>query len=115
MIVFATSAFFTGFAGAAHGGHFKFAGPSLFDLSTAMMVLSMVIVGGSGANRGPIIGTAVIMVVIEWMKNFCDARDLGLGLVLILFVVFLPGGLAAAAKRLADQFRGRIPTKLSGG
>ena len=70
-----------------------------------MMVLSMVIVGGLGSTWGPIIGTAVIMVVIEWMKEFGDARNLGLGLALILFVVFLPGGLAAAAKRLADRIR----------
>jgi hypothetical protein len=35
------------------------------------------------------------MVVIEWMKEFGDARNLGLGRALILFVVFLPGGLAA--------------------
>jgi branched-chain amino acid transport system permease protein len=111
MIVFAISAFFTGFAGATYAGHFKFAGPSLFDFSTALMVLSMVIVGGSGSTWGPIIGTAVIMVVIEWMKEFGDARNLGLGLALILFVVFLPGGLAAGAKRLADQIRGRGRTK----
>lgn len=111
MIVFAISAFFTGLAGAAYSGHFKFAGPSLFDFSTAMMVLSMVIVGGLGSTWGPIIGTAVIMVVIEWMKEFGDARNLGLGLALILFVVFLPGGLAAAAKRLADRIRGRGRTK----
>lgn len=103
MIVFAISAFFTGLAGAAYSGHFKFAGPSLFDFSTAMMVLSMVIVGGLGSTWGPVIGTAVIMVVIEWMKEFGDARNLGLGLALILFVVFLPGGLAAESKRLFER------------
>jgi branched-chain amino acid transport system permease protein len=105
MIVFAISAFFTGVAGSTYAGHFKFAGPSLFDFSTAMMVLSMVIVGGLGSTWGPVIGTAVIMVVIEWMKEFGDARNLGLGLALILFVVFLPGGLAAAAKRLSERIR----------
>ena len=106
MIVFAISAFFTGLAGATYGGHFRFAGPSLFDFSTAMMVLSMVIVGGLGSTWGPIIGTAVIMVVIEWMKEFGDARNLGLGLALILFVVFLPDGLAAAAKRMSERMSG---------
>ncbi len=111
MIVFAISAFFTGLAGAAYSGHFKFAGPSLFDFSTAIMILSMVIVGGLGSTWGPIIGTAVIMVVIEWMKEFGDARNLGLGLALILFVIFLPGGLAAAAERLSDRIRGRDQTR----
>jgi branched-chain amino acid transport system permease protein len=113
MIVFAISAFFTGLAGAAYAGHFKFAGPSLFDFSTAIMVLSMVIVGGSGSTWGPIIGTAVIMVVIEWMKEFGDARNLGLGLALILFVIFLPGGLAAAGKRLPDRLKGLGRSKVA--
>ena len=98
LIVFAISAFFTGSAGAVYAAHFRFAGPSLFEFSTLMLILSMVIVGGLGSTWGPFIGAAVMMVVVEWMKEFGDARNIGMGLALVLFVLFMPGGLAGAFK-----------------
>ena len=96
LVVFAVSAFFTGLAGSVYAAHFRFAGPSLFEFSTLMLVLSMVIVGGLGSTWGPFIGAAVMMIVTEWMKEFGDARNIGMGLALVLFVLFLPGGLAGA-------------------
>ena len=104
LIVFAISAFFTGAAGSVYAAHFRFAGPSLFDFSTLMLILSMVIVGGLGSTWGPLIGTALMMVVIEWMKEMGDARNIGMGLALILFVIVLPGGIAGGFATLRERF-----------
>ena len=111
VIVFAISAFFTGLAGSVYAAHFRFAGPSLFEFSTLMLVLSMVIVGGLGSTWGPMIGAAVMMVVVEWMKEFGDARNIGMGLALVLFVLFMPGGLAQGGKTLLDKLLGRNKKK----
>ena len=105
LLVFAISAFFTGLGGAVYAAHYRFAGPSLFEFSTLMLVLSMVIVGGLGSTWGPFIGAAVMTLVVEWMKELGDARNISMGLSLVLFVLFLPGGLAAGFKKLFVKIR----------
>ncbi|WP_299852233.1 branched-chain amino acid ABC transporter permease [uncultured Roseovarius sp.] len=105
MTVFAISAALTGLAGWAYAGHFRFAGPSLFDFSTLILVLSMVIVGGLGSIWGPYIGAATILIGLEWLKEFGDAKNIGLGLILVLVVLFAPNGLAALFARLFKHIR----------
>lgn len=61
IIAFVVTAFFTGLAGASYAAHFRFAGPSLFELSTLIFVLSMVIVGGLKSTWGPIFGAALMI------------------------------------------------------
>ena len=108
---FACSAFLTGLAGAMYAGHFRFAGPSLFDFSTLMFVLSMVVVGGIGSTWGPLIGAGVMMTVVELSKGMGDARNLLLGIALVIFVVVLPKGLAGLAGSILRRFRKRVEAK----
>ncbi|MCR9140163.1 MAG: branched-chain amino acid ABC transporter permease [Alphaproteobacteria bacterium] len=107
---FAVTAFLTGLAGGVYAAHFRFAGPSLFEFSTLMFVLSMIVVGGLGSTWGPLIGTGLMMIVVEFSKEMGDARNLVLGLALILFVVLLPKGLSHAGTMLASRFLGRSRT-----
>jgi branched-chain amino acid transport system permease protein len=104
---FAITAFLTGLAGGVYAAHYRFAGPSLFEFSTLMFVLAMVVVGGLGSTWGPLVGTGVILIVVEVSKEMGDARNLILGLALILFVMFLPKGLADGASRLMRKMTGR--------
>lgn len=97
---FTLTAFLTGLAGGVYAAHYRFAGPSLFEFPTLMFVLAMVVVGGLGSTWGPLVGTGVILVVVELSKEVGDARNLILGLALVLFVMFLPKGLADGANRL---------------
>ncbi|MFX3680230.1 branched-chain amino acid ABC transporter permease [Oceaniradius stylonematis] len=117
LIAFASSALLTGLAGAVYAGHFRFAGPSLFEFSTLMFVLAMVIVGGLGSTWGPLVGAGVMMIVVEFAKELGDARSIVLGLSIVLFVVFLPkgiaggvGGLRAIISRPAGQNRSTTAT-----
>ncbi|MGJ8628672.1 MAG: branched-chain amino acid ABC transporter permease [Sulfitobacter sp.] len=98
LIAFAVSALFTGFAGGVYAAHFQFAGPSLFGFGTLMFVLAMVVVGGLGSTWGPLIGAAAMMLITEVSKEMGDARNLVLGLALIVFVVVAPRGIASASK-----------------
>ncbi len=105
IIAFTVTAFLTGLAGGVYAAHFRFAGPSLFDFSTLMFVLSMVVVGGLGSTWGPLIGTGLMMVVVELAKEMGDARNLILGLALIIFVVLMPKGLAHGIASIAARLR----------
>ena len=52
---FVITAFFTGLSGAVYATHFRFAGPSLFEMPTLVFILAMVIVGGLRSTWGPIV------------------------------------------------------------
>jgi branched-chain amino acid transport system permease protein len=101
--VFALSAFFTGLAGAVYAAQFKVVGPTIFSFTLLLFLLSMIVVGGVGSVWGPLVGAALLMLADEGFKEFQDWRALGMGLVLPLFVVLLPGGLVGLFKRRRSQ------------
>jgi len=103
LLAFVITAFFTGLTGAAYAAHFKSAGPSLFDFSLLMFVLAMVIVGGLKSTWGPLVGAAVMMVIVELAKDYGDIRNMIVGLVLVVFVVLLPSGFAGFARKLLKR------------
>ena len=92
--VFGLSAFFTGLAGAFYAVQFGVVGPIVFSVSMLLFLLAMIVVGGIGTIWGPLLGAALLTLADETMREFGDYRDLGLGLMLALFVILLPRGLA---------------------
>lgn len=109
IIAFVVTAFFTGLAGAGYAAHFRFAGPSLFEVSNLIFVLSMVIVGGLKSTWGPIFGAAAMMILVEAGKSMGDVRNTLIGLVLVIFVLLLPKGLAGAWRMLMEKLRRAKP------
>jgi branched-chain amino acid transport system permease protein len=97
--VFGLSAFFTGLAGAVHAVQFGVVGPGVFSISLLLFLLAMIVVGGMGTIWGPLLGAALLTLADEAMREIGDYRDLGLGILLVLFVVLLPRGLAGLAHR----------------
>jgi branched-chain amino acid transport system permease protein len=92
--VFGLSAFFTGIAGGFYAAHFGVVGPIVFSLAMLLFLLAMIVVGGMGSVWGPLLGAALLMLADEGMREFGDWRDIGLGLLLAIFVIVLPRGLA---------------------
>jgi branched-chain amino acid transport system permease protein len=58
--------------------------------------VSMLVVGGLGTFAGPIVGTAVIVVVSEYLRDYQEARLIIVGLILLLMIVIAPRGLVPA-------------------
>ena len=102
--VFSLSAFFTGLAGAFYAAQFGVVGPIVFSLAMLLFLLSMIVVGGMGTVWGPLVGAAILMLADEGMREFGDWRDIGLGLILALFVILLPRGIMG----LLAQMRGAL-------
>jgi branched-chain amino acid transport system permease protein len=101
--VFGLSAFFTGLAGAFYATQFGVVGPVVFSLSMLLFLMSMIVVGGMGTIWGPLLGAAVLMLADEGMREFGDWRDIGLGVILTSFVIFLPKGLAGVLPGWSQQ------------
>jgi len=103
VIAFVITAFFTGLTGAVYAGHYKFAGPSLFEFSTLVFILAMVVVGGLKSTWGPIFGAIAMSVLVEIAKDMGDVRNSTVGIVLVIFVLLLPKGIAGAGTALWNK------------
>jgi branched-chain amino acid transport system permease protein len=87
-------------AGALYAGVFQFIGPDsvlTVDLSVQMALIAML--GGAATVWGPIVGAVVLTVAAEGLKAYLERSHLFFyGLLLVLVVLFLPGGLVSIAK-----------------
>lgn len=106
---FALGGFFAGVAGALHTYMFRGAGFESFTLHHSIIYLAMAIVGGLGTLPGSLFGPLAIQTLelqmehlSEWAGSFLPAsmnlatalRPLGFGLVIVLFLMFEPRGIA---------------------
>ena len=64
-------------------------------LGPLSLFVAMLVVGGLGTFWGPMLGTAVIMVVSEYLRDFEEARLIIVGLILLVTIVVAPRGLVA--------------------
>jgi branched-chain amino acid transport system permease protein len=93
LLVFGLSAFFTGMTGGLYATHFQAIGPGIFSISSLLFILAIAVVGGVGTFWGPVVGTIVLMVADELMREVGSFRSIGLGLIIAFAVVALPRGL----------------------
>jgi branched-chain amino acid transport system permease protein len=106
---FALAGFFAGVAGALHAYLWRGVGFESFTLHHSISYLAMAIVGGLGTLVGAIVGPAAILMLelgveffAEWAGHFFKAigdiatafRPLSFGLVIVLFLMFEPRGIA---------------------
>ncbi len=106
---FALSGFFAGVAGALHAYLWRGVGFESFTLHHSISYLAMAIVGGLGTLVGSLVGPAAILMlelqvehIAEFVGHYFTAvgdvatafRPLSFGLVIVLFLMFEPRGIA---------------------
>lgn len=99
VITFGTSAFIAGVAGAFYAQYFGVISPSVMGLGPMSLFVAMLVVGGLGTFWGPMLGTAVIMVVSEYLRDFEEARLIVVGLILLVTIVVAPRGFVAVLQQ----------------
>lgn len=93
-----------GIAGLAGGLHVVFLGfvpPSDIELEMSQRLLVMALIGGVGSPGGALAGSAFYMIVSEALSEIWPRWMALIALLLIGLVLFLPGGLWSAGRRLA--------------
>lgn len=105
--IFGVSAFFTGIAGGFYAVHFRVVGPSVFSFQLLLFLIAMIVVGGLGSIWGPLLGAVLLMFADEAMKEFSDYRNIGLGLLLAVFVIAWPNGIVGWIDTLRQRRRER--------
>jgi branched-chain amino acid transport system permease protein len=79
--------------------------PDAFFITESFTILSMVIVGGMGTLIGPVFGAILLTLLPEVLRGIGDLRLIVYGLALTLVVLFMPGGLAQAARIAGARLR----------
>ncbi len=97
---FATSAFFTAFAGAMYAHLVEYVNPDGFLYKQSVMFLTMLLFGGSGSFYGPIIGSVVVLLVNESLRSLQDYQMLVYGVLMLLVIIAIPGGIYGLVKDL---------------
>jgi branched-chain amino acid transport system permease protein len=99
--VFMIASALVGIAGALYAGFVTFVDSTAFSLHVSLLMLSMVIVGGMGNLRGPLLGAAVLIGLPEVLTYLrfpsATAADIRLwlyGLALVVLMRWRPQGLA---------------------
>jgi branched-chain amino acid transport system permease protein len=88
-------------AGALYASYVSFIDPGVASLDESVLMLCMVIVGGAGNLRGPLLGAVVLLSIPEILRfvQIPDAaasniRLMAYGIIIAIFVHFRPQGLA---------------------
>ena len=114
---FVLSAAFAGFAGALFAHWAGFISPDSFTIDLSISVFTMVLVGGVGSVPGVILGAALLTFLPEYLRFMKDYYRLVYGAVLVIFIIFLPGGLVSLPpllSRWAYRWRGERPAATKG-
>ncbi len=95
---FLIGAFFAGVAGGLLAHSIPAFNPFEFDLFKSVDVLLMVVLGGMGSITGTFFGATVITVLPEALRQLGQWRMVIYSLVLVLLMIFRPGGLLGTGK-----------------
>jgi branched-chain amino acid transport system permease protein len=112
MLAFVIASFFAGVSGALLAHYIGTVNPNRFDVAQMVFVLIWVIVGGTATFFGPIIGVVTLTIVNEIVLRQLgtdELRPLFYGGILIVAMLFLPGGLESLGPKLPKPF-GRSQT-----
>ncbi|WP_176082748.1 branched-chain amino acid ABC transporter permease [Martelella sp. HB161492] len=103
LLGFFLSAFFTAMAGGIYAFHMRVIDPLIFDFYFMQAFLIIVIVGGRGSFTGVLISGAIMAILPEVLRFSVDLRMILYGVILLVFVLKLPEGLAGFVRRRREE------------
>jgi len=98
LIAFLISAFYAAVAGSLFVHAVGFVSPEVYGLHMVVLAFTMLYVGGIGTIAGAALGALVIALLPETVRRFSEYQDLAYGAVLILILIYAPGGLASLSR-----------------
>jgi branched-chain amino acid transport system permease protein len=122
LLSFAISSFYAGFAGALWAYYSVSITTEPFNLGLSVEFIAMVIIGGLGSISGSLYGAAFITIlneILRWttdalmnmgvftdiVMNVAPLREFVFGLVIVLFILLEPRGLAEVWRIIRSNFR----------
>lgn len=110
VVAFTTACFFAGLVGALYAHYHTYINPKTFDIWQSEFSLVHMIVGGLNTVAGPVLGASILTVVDELLRPTGYFRVIFFGIIVILTILFFPGGLEAVpakVRALVGRLRSR--------
>jgi branched-chain amino acid transport system permease protein len=104
LLFFVLTAGMAGVAGSLYVHINQYASPETFDISSAILMVVMVALGGSGTYWGPVIGALILTFVPQLLLGYEDAELMLFGLGMLIVLIAFPGGLARVPEALMRRF-----------
>jgi branched-chain amino acid transport system permease protein len=103
VILFTTSAFFAGIAGALFSYQAGVVAPGSFPFLLSLFFLAAVILGGLASVWGSLIGAVVLVLVQEQASNSNGLSTAIIGAVVVVVILVAPSGLVAIPRRVRQM------------
>lgn len=92
ILAFSISAFLAGLSGACYAHLIGFISPDTFMNTQSTLFMTMLLFGGIATISGPVIGSAILVIVIELMQSYIRAQMLVYAFFILIVLFFLPNG-----------------------
>jgi branched-chain amino acid transport system permease protein len=99
LIAFALGATWAGFGGVLFAAKTTFINPASFTIWESIIILCFVVLGGMGSIFGVSVAAIIMIILPESLRVFADYRMITYGAVLVLMMVFRPGGIIDIKKK----------------
>jgi len=93
IIAFGLACFLGGVAGAYMAPFFRYIAPPTFGADLSILVIIMLVLGGLGNLWGSLVGATIMVGAVELLRPVPQARDMLIGLIMILIPILRPQGL----------------------
>ena len=90
---FLVGALFASIAGGIYASYFTVIQPNLFDFNKSVDILVISVLGGLGSFTGTVISAVVLGLINLIFQSFAQERVIVYSLLLIMMMIFKPGGL----------------------
>jgi branched-chain amino acid transport system permease protein len=123
-MAFGISSFYAGIGGALYAHYLGFMSVEGIDILLSIQFLGMIIIGGLGSIMGTLLGTAFMILLPEAVGSLASAldgspidhllglkagiaylREMTIGAVIVLFLIFEPDGLAHRWRRIKTYWK----------
>jgi len=95
--------FFMGIGGAIYAHMIGFISPPNFTLTISLLIISIVLLGGSDNIIGVLVGAFILVLIPEKLRVITEYRVMLYGLLIVLILIFRPKGLIPFKERIYDK------------
>jgi branched-chain amino acid transport system permease protein len=106
---FLLSAAFASVAGSLYAFDFHFLSPDMVGTSVSLELVTMLVIGGEATLIGSVIGVALLTLLPAAIQALALWKTLAEGLLLMVILLYLPGGIFGALLNFLARGPGHVP------
>ena len=108
IMAFAISAFMAGLAGGLYAHLVGFISPETYNATQSTLFVTMLLFGGIATMTGPLVGSAILLIIKEVLQSFSQFQILVYGVFILLVLFFFPSGVVGLYSNLKKKITGYI-------